>query len=61
MANKWAKLTVKYKMTRFLRTGGGTLLSKVKGVPFLVIISNKKIKNLKEEKEPKVITKPKFK
>ena len=40
MANKWAKFTVKYSMTRFLRTGGGMLLIKNKGEPFLAIISN---------------------
>ena len=40
MANKWAKFTLKYSMTRFMRSGGGMLLVKSKGGPILLIISN---------------------
>ena len=40
MANKWAKFTLKYSVTRFMRSGGGMLLVKSKGGPILVIISN---------------------
>ena len=39
---QWAKFTVKYSMSRFLETGGGTLLIIIKGEPFLAIITNGK-------------------
>jgi hypothetical protein len=43
---QWGKFTVKYSMTRFLETGGGTLVITIKGEQCMAVITNKK-KNLK--------------
>ena len=39
---QWGKFTVKYSMTRFLETGGGTLVITIKGEQFMAVITNKK-------------------